>query len=53
MMAGRQISQLGCALQTRAADPKLRHEVTEVLDAAQKTDLAVVRTWAFCESPSA
>ena len=40
------------ALQTRAADPGLRHEVTEVLDAAQKAKLSVVRTWAFCKSLS-
>ncbi|CAL5222551.1 g4932 [Coccomyxa viridis] len=38
-------------LMTRAADPNLRHEVTEVLDAARKADLAVVRTWAFCDGP--
>ena len=35
-------------MQTRAADPGLRHEVTEVLDAMRSADLTVLRTWAFC-----
>ena len=34
-------------LQTRAAEPSLRHEVTEVLDAMVATGLTVLRTWAF------
>lgn len=34
---------------TRAADPGLRHEVTEVLDAAASCGLTAIRTWAFCE----
>lgn len=33
--------------QTRAAEPSLRHEVTEVLDAMVATGLTVLRTWAF------
>ncbi|KAK9820156.1 hypothetical protein WJX72_006760 [[Myrmecia] bisecta] len=36
-------------LLTRAADPALRHQVTEVLDAARKAGLTVIRTWAFCD----
>jgi hypothetical protein len=38
---------LACPVQTRAAEPSLRHEVTEVLDAMAATGLAVLRTWAF------
>ncbi len=34
---------------TRAADVGLRHEVTEVLDAAASCGLTAIRTWAFCE----
>lgn len=34
-------------MQTRAAEPSLRHEVTEVLDAMVATGLTVLRTWAF------
>ena len=37
--------------QTRAADPGLRHEVTEVLDAMVSAGLTVLRTWAFCAHP--
>ena len=53
--AGSRISskRLCLALQTRAADPNLRHEVTEVLDAAKRADLSVIRTWAFCKPPAA
>ena len=36
-------------LMTRAAEPNLRHEVTEVLDAAVSCGLTAIRTWAFCE----
>ncbi|BDA41511.1 Mannan endo-1,4-beta-mannosidase 5 [Coccomyxa sp. Obi] len=38
-------------MMTRAADPNLRHEVTEVLDAMRSADLTVLRTWAFCDGP--
>lgn len=34
---------------TRAAEVGLRHEVTEVLDAAVSCGLTAIRTWAFCE----
>ena len=34
---------------TRAAETNLRHEVTEVLDAAVACGLTAIRTWAFCE----
>lgn len=39
-------------LQTRGADPSLRHECTAVLDAAAAAGLTVIRTWAFCDGPS-
>lgn len=38
-------------LQTRGADPNLRHECTAVLDAATAAGLTVIRTWAFCDGP--
>ena len=34
-------------MQTRGADPGLRHEVTGVLDGMKAAGLTVVRTWAF------
>jgi hypothetical protein len=34
-------------VQTRAADPAVQHEVTEVLDAAAAAGLTVLRLWAF------
>ena len=34
-------------VQTRAAEDSLRHEVIEILDAAAKAGLTVIRTWAF------
>lgn len=39
-------------LQTRAAEPSLRHEVTEVMDAMVATGLTVLRTWAFNDGES-
>lgn len=36
-------------LQTRAADPALRHEVLTVLDAAKDLGLTTIRTWAFAD----
>lgn len=38
--------------QTRAAEPSLRHEVTEMLDAMVATGLTVLRTWAFNDGES-
>jgi hypothetical protein len=40
-------------LMLRAADPKGRCEVTEVLDEAASLGLTVLRTWAFADGPSA
>ena len=36
----------------RAADPKTRCEVTEVLDGAVALGVTVVRAWAFSDGPS-
>lgn len=36
-------------LMTRAAEVNLRHEITEVLDAAVLCGITAIRTWAFCE----
>lgn len=43
---------LSTTVQTRAAEPSLRHEVTEVLDAMVATGLTVLRTWAFNDGES-
>jgi hypothetical protein len=53
MWAGCPLLRHGCAahVQTRGADPSLRHEVTEVLDAMCSAGLTVLRTWAFCARP--